>query len=195
MNRNLILFLLISAFSLASWSQPALSDADAPRLRGMWRSENPERVMSGVYATREFEFTLSRWQETIFFSPDADMKRIVLIYRAEGPFEMKSTGDEKAPWNLDLKLSRRVLNLQRADPKLLKALEMKSCGLISKKEVPIESGGCGVFPTLQNCPVEYEIVQQKESRLFLSSHKATEFKCQAEARGAELDRSGLKRVN
>ena len=186
--------LLFSLTASAAEVEAVVTAPHAPRVQGLWKSLEPEKIGSNVYATKEIEFTLSRWQETIFFAQDSDMKKVFLIHRSEGPFELKA-GAEGAPWKLDLKVSRRALNLQRPSPALASTLGIRGCGLLPKKEVTVEIDSCGAFPATSKCPVEYEIVQNKDGRLYLGGHAMNDFKCSEAQRPSTLEPLGLKKVH
>ena len=153
----------------------ALISKEAPRIKGIWKSLNPEKTSKGLYLTREFQFTLARWEETIFFSQTADMKKVILIYRAEGPYEFKNAVNESA-WALNMKVSRRALNLQTPNPAALKAIGANGCPMNKKSETSIAQG-CGIFPAISKCPVEFEIVETKNNQLFLGDHEVADFVC------------------
>ena len=170
----------------------ALISKEAPRIKGIWKSLNPEKTPKGIYLTREFQFTLSRWEETIFFSQTADMKKVILIYRAEGPYELKNAATETA-WALNMRVSRRALNLQNSVPSALKEIGANGCPMTKKSETSI-AAGCGIFPAVSKCPIEYELVETKNNQLFLGNHEVADFPC-AETKRPTSVGLPLKHIN
>lgn len=200
--RATAVFLGVILLNALSWAaetpQAVLTSQEAPRLTGIWKSEAPRSLAPGVFYTQEIQFTLSRWERTLVFANNADMKKIFLISRSEGPFELKKGADEKAPWLLNLKVSRRALNLMQKQSSGLKALGASGCPLVHKREVEIPNG-CGIFPGVEKCPVEYQIAETKDGKLRLGNPPegaANTFNgfCDEQKRPALLDLS-LKRIN
>jgi hypothetical protein len=180
----------VSATSKAS-SETQLTTPEAPRLPGTWKSPQPEIIGKNLYVTREIHFTLNRWDETLVFAADKDMKKETLIARAEGSYDLKKTDSEV--WALDLQVSRRALNLQAANPGMLKDLKASSCGLSKKHELDISRTGCGVFPSVATCGTRFESVAQKDGQLMIGTHSPIENACALDQRPQDVNAS-LKHV-
>lgn len=164
-----MLIVLSFCISLASFAQEPkaiLTSAEAPRLQGVWKSEAPEKMNASVYWTQEIQFTLGRWERTVFFSNTFDFKKVILIYRSEGPYELKNGTNPESSWRLDLKVARRALHPQQKHPALTRSLGIDTCAAGSRSEVDIKNG-CGLFPAIEKCPVEYQAVESRDGKLRL----------------------------
>ena len=164
--------------------------AEPPRVLGIWRSPSPEKVGKSLFMTREIQFTLSRWEETRNFASDEAMKKSVLIFHGEGPFDLKKVDQS---WALDLHATRRALNLQQSSP-VLRELGASGCTLTKKKEVEISTSGCGHFPAIKACPTEFEVVELKDGKLSLGEQPGDTFNCDEKNRPQKFG-VALKKVN
>lgn len=178
----------------ATKEETALSSLPA-KMAGGWRSLSPEANNIGQYATREFRFTLSRWEMIYTLATDAEMKHPIFIFRTEGPYSVdghstKLTGAHEAQFGF----AKKYINVKTKDRKLAKVFKFDDCKLQIGKEADVTEKGCSFVPKLEECPQEFDIVKVEGGQLFLGARPQDNNICTADRRPEAMGLP-LKRIN
>lgn len=162
--------------------EPAL-----PNLRGNWRSSEPEMIAKGLFSTREYRINQSRYEMVYSLASDKDMKKLLMVYRAEGPYTVEAPSVSVPGANLaTFKASRRFLKLKSRDPKLVKVLGLEKCNLVPNQEIDVTEKGCGIVESVAECGQEFNLVKLDNEQLFLGERSLDKRLCTADERPTQL---------
>lgn len=158
-----------------------------PVLDGKWKSIAPERAGNGRYAIREYSFQNKSWQMKYTLAEDKKMTKVLFEYAASGIFQIQNPSKRIPGAHLVYyRFQKKSLRVQTRDKKILKEYGFDSCPNLSSEETDIGTHGCGLFPRLSECLIDYDLVRQHQDRLELGDKFAEFSSCTEDKRPVAL---------
>lgn len=171
------------------------SNTLAGKMVGDWRSVAPEQNNIGQYATREFRFTLSRWEMIYTLATDIEMKKPIFIFRTEGPFTIEAASSKlPGAYNAQFRFSKKFINVKTKDRRLAKVFKFDDCKLVVGKEADVTDKGCSFVPKIEECAQEFDVVKIEGNNLYLGARPQDNNICTVDRRPEALGLA-LKRIN
>lgn len=139
-------------------------------LNGIYRSADPERTRDGGFGVREFRFTPKTWTLMFTHYADGELKQPVFTVVAEGTYTINEMSRKvKNAYNAAFRFEKRTLTLRTADPGAVRRLGLGGCGLAPGEIKDISHIGCSFFRSVEESPVDYDLVSQEGETLFLGA--------------------------
>jgi len=164
----ILTWLILLAVLWIWWDERTLPD-----IRGAWASASCEEIRSGEgvsHVKRTMRIEDVTWRLKIDFYGDADCAKGLFSLEIEGPYDI-------GPKSMDVRgattarFDRRMLTLTARTAEAAAAFDAAGCGTGTWKVgegQEIDRQGClGLIPTIDACPVEYDIVKLDDDRLYL----------------------------
>ncbi len=166
--------LLVAAVALlsarAASAQCCYTEMD---LSGAWRSAKAEDRKDGSYEFREFLFTPKTWTGSITRFADRDRKRPLFTFTAVGTYTVNESSHKvKGANHAAFRFLKKELTLLTSDVNVIKRLGFVPCGLIPGLAKDISVTGCSFFRSVDEYPVEYDLVRRDGNTLSFGARPA-----------------------
>ena len=188
MNNRITASILILVSLAITACAPSRSD-----ITGTWASPSPEDIGNGLFVTREFTMSSSTWDLTFKMFADQQQTMPIFTLNVEGPYSLNEHSSVQSAYEGVFGFSRRTLTLHTSDPDTIAAFGFQDCDLELNKPGDISLQTCSFFPSITQCPQEYDIVKVSGGRLQFGSRPADNNMCTPDKRPTALGYS-LERV-
>lgn len=128
-------------------------------LLGSWKLEAERTNSRGQWVNQEYRFTQNRFEMVQTTSLDKDFKKIQLVHRTEGIYQVISEGPISY---LNFQITGSYLKLAKG-AKSLKSLGIQNCQLKPGQEVLLDTKSCADFASIKDCNRSFDIVKISES--------------------------------
>lgn len=142
-------------------------------LNGTYRSAGPEPLQDGGFGVRELRFTPKTWTLTFTHYADGELRHPVFTVVAEGTYTINEmSGKVQNSYNAAFRSEKRTLTLRTADQDAIRRLGLGGCGSTQGEIRDISHISCSFFRSLEESPVEYDLVSLEGDMLFLGERPA-----------------------
>jgi len=170
-------------------------------LDGIWESIGPEplgTVARQSFLTRRFTFSADRWEIQFTVSADIEARQLILQGRNAGRFRLGAPLATSDGFEADFIFDERSLTAPTAQTAA--ALTAAGCGDGGPWTVgetrSVYEDGCAAFrvPGAAACPSEYDVVRQRDNRLYLGARPTAGDLCRSDRRPERSGEAGLIKV-
>lgn len=158
-----------------------------PILEGTWKTKVPDRAGNGRYSVREMSFKENTWDLKYTLADDNKMAKILFTYKAQGTFQLQNPS-KRIPgvYLITYQFQKKTLQIATQDRKILKEFGFDSCKLTANQEANIDLTGCGIFPKISECKIDYDLVRQHQNKLEIGDRYAEFTNCSEDKRPVAL---------
>jgi len=160
---------------------------DLQNLSGTYMDLTPY-AYGDAFGQRTFTFEEGKWTLTFTLGLDPELKMPVFEFRTVGTYEVleKSEVVPEAFEALFLE-DKKYLTLQTDNPELIQAFGLGACGLIPFEEADISDSGCALWPSVQECNEDHDLLSlDAEGLLYFGVRPADNNMCTADRRPTAL---------
>ena len=157
--------------------------SEPPVLDGTWKSPLPERAGNGRYSIRELRFFGPNWEMKYTLADSKSMSKPLFTYKATGTYQLQNSSRRiPGAYLIIYRFQKKNLEILVQDKKIRKEFGFDSCQGISSGENDISTHGCGLFPRISECQVDYDLIRQKENKLEIGDRYAEFTSCTEDKR-------------
>jgi hypothetical protein len=158
-------------FTLLTLALALPAFADAPAVKGTWKSAAAEDMGNGSFCSREFKLTDTTWALTFTIYADKELKTPLVAMGFEGPW--RATGESKqvpgaSEASFDFK--KKTVTLLAKDA--AKGFGMDGCGLTPGKAKDVSKDGCSFVASVEKYGREFDLLKRDGERLFFGARPA-----------------------
>ncbi|MEO0898348.1 MAG: hypothetical protein AAFY71_18185 [Bacteroidota bacterium] len=168
-------------------SEPDKKD-QLQNLSGTYVSEGLEDWGNSTYGHRTFTFDKGNWSLKFVLALDPEFNMPVFEFRTLGTYVVQeaSTTVPEAFQTLFYE-DKKFVTLLTDDPALIQGFGLASCGLQPKVEQDISASGCAIWPSVEECHEDHDLLSMDESgKLYFGVRPADNDMCTADKRPTAL---------
>lgn len=143
----------------------------ATDVTGKWKSEGPEDLGNGAFATREFTLTDKTWALVFTIHADKELKTPLVAMGFSGRWRptgasTAAPGASEATFEFD----KKTITLKAKDA--ARGFGMDTCGLEVGKAKDVSKTGCSFVASVEKYGKEFDLLKRDGDRLFFGARPA-----------------------
>ena len=176
-----LIFCIISASYFSLYAQGGKKALES--LNGTYASTGSEDWGRGTFGYREFTFQDGKWSLNFILALDPNLNTKVFEFRTFGTYKiLRKSNVGKGVFEALFYEEKKFVTLRTDNQELIKGFGLAGCGLIKDSEKDISEDGCAIWPSVEECNEDHDLLKLDGNELFFGMRPADNNMCSPDKR-------------